>query len=117
MTYEIDHLATHLVQGAWNYDASNHVLKKSLGSKTKLAQHHLVNEDGYLDETFKAPLTQALGPDVLRGTEGPFGDTDIFCGEIDETTYDIHYAIELHHIKQDNIDALNAKPHIEIQSD
>ncbi len=92
------------IEGEWLYCSKEKTLKHIIGNTENLQKAGLLDAEGYLSDEFKEGIRKALGESVLEGVQGPFGDDDIFSGDItDETTW---YNIELHHISENNMDAL-----------
>lgn len=100
----INQYAKKFIEGEWCYSTSEKTLKKTFATDKELTALNLIDDAGYLDEDLKTAIIEALGETVLAETKGPFGDADIFSGDIfdDET----HYNIELHNISELTMDAV-----------
>lgn len=100
------------IEGEWFYHTSGKTLTHPFSNNHELAEQGLIDAEGFLTESFKAEIRDALGEAVLENVEGPFGDDDIFSGDVfDEET---RYNIELHNISQSNMDALQQMPNTKI---
>jgi len=111
----IDQIAQQFIEGKWVHDKKNNTLKKAFASNQELIQLNLINEDGYLELALKDAIVHFLGEGVLHNAQGHFGDADIFSGDIlDDITL---YNIELHHITQNNLDALLKIPRVVIKAE
>lgn len=113
MNNNLTQLAKKFISGEWQYNTHEKTLKKTFASTKELADLHLIDEAGYLEPAFKAAMTEALGNEVMSKCKGPFGDDDIFSGDIfeDETLYNL----ELHQISEETMDALQKNPTITIK--
>lgn len=112
---DINQLAKKFVEGVWIHNADNKTLKKLFASNLELTKLNLIDQDGYLDSTIKLAITQYLGADILNsGIVGPFGDGDIFSGEMDENV--TFYNIELCNISEVTIQLLKNIPNITIDN-
>ena len=100
------------IEGEWFYSTKEKTLTHPFASNHDLAELNLVDSEGYLVDEFKENIREALGYAVLENVEGPFGDADIFSGNVfdDETIY----SIELHNIAETNMDALQQLPNVKI---
>lgn len=101
---DLDQLARQFIEGTWLYNPNDKIVKKTFASNRDLSQLNLIDEEGFLDAKLKLAITHALGEAVLNYAEGPFGDSDIFSGDVFEE--DVFYNIELHKISEVTIDTL-----------
>lgn len=100
------------IEGEWFYHTAAKTLTHPFANDHELAEQGLIDAHGYLTETFKAEIREALGEAASGTTEGPFGDDDIFSGEVFDE--EIRYNIELHNISEANMDALQTIPNVNI---
>lgn len=113
---DFDELAKKFIEGEWFYNASERMLKKSFGSNKELLELDLLDEEGYLNSGFKLAVIRYLGKDILNSeVQGPFGDSDIFCGSVEEE--EIFYSIELYNISDVSLDVLSQIPNVVISSE
>jgi hypothetical protein len=112
---DLNQLALQFIAGEWIYNANDKSLKHTFASNKELTALNLIDKDGYLDSGIKSAITQLLGEDILTSdVKGPFGDNDIFSGDIvEEETF---YNIELFQITESTLDALQKKAKITISS-
>ncbi len=113
MTIDIKQLAKKFIEGEWSYSTSEKILQKNFSTDKELAELNLIDEEGYLTPELKSAIEEALGEAVLANAQGPFGDEDIFSGDIfDDMT---QYNLELHQISENTMDALQKIPNVTIK--
>lgn len=110
---QIAQLAKQFIEGEWLYSTSEKILKKNFADSNQLQELNLIDADGYLDPSLKSAINLALGEEVLADAKGPFGDDDLFSGDIFEDV--THYNLELHQISESTMDALQKLPHVTIK--
>lgn len=109
----IENLAKQFIEGEWNYDDKNKILKKAFATKEDLIELKLIDENGYLDSGLKQAIITMLGEQVMRNAMGPFNDNDIFSGDIlDDTTL---YNLEFHQVKGELQDLIKEIPNVVIK--
>jgi len=110
---QLARLAKQFIEGEWLYSTSEKILKKNFADNKQLRELNLIDTDGYLDENLKSAINAALGEEVLAEAKGPFGDADLFSGDIFEDV--TQYNLELHQISESTMDALQKLPHVTIK--
>lgn len=114
MMTDLNQLAKKYMEGEWLYNPEDKTVKKTFASNKELSALQLIDTNGYLDAAFKVAIIQALGPVVSNQIVGPFGDNDIFSGDIVEE--EIFYNIEIHDVSEATITALKNLPNVILKS-
>jgi hypothetical protein len=114
MTNNLDQLAKKFIEGTWLYDTNNKILKKPFASSEELSTLELIDKEGFLSAPLKAAITQALDGVLSNDVVGPFGDSDIFSGDILDDG--ILYNLELHEVSDATLETLQQIPNVTIKS-
>ena len=101
---DINQLAQKFVEGQWLLNSHDNTLKKFFASNKELAALNLIDANGFLDAKLKSAIVTYLGDVLTSDVVGPFGDSDIFSGDIENN--DVFYNIELYNISKLTIEAL-----------
>lgn len=113
MNHDLHQLAKKFIEGEWLYDNNEKVLKKVFASDDELKKLNLIDEHGYLHSSLKEAIVNVLNEIDIEHSTGPFGDNDIFSGDIiDDCTL---YNIELHHVSENTISLMKTIPYITLK--
>ena len=112
MPADLPNLAKELISGEWTYYSKENFIKKQLADEKKFHELNLIDSEGYLSSELKDTICEIIPSEILSSIEGPFGDDDIFSGDVTEDG--LIYNIELHNVSEETIDALAKLPGVSI---
>lgn len=113
MNNELSKRVKQFIEGEWLYNKDEKILKKTFASDQELKKLNLIDAEGYLDSKLKIAMIEALGPTIMTKATGPFGDSDIFSGDMLDDG--ILYNLEFHAISDDILAEFKKIPNIIIK--